>query len=96
MLGLARRAGKVESGAFLTETAVKSGKAFLVLVAGDASANTLRKISSMCEYRNIPCIVCADMESLGKSLGQEMRSAAAVTDRSFASAIRTQAMEENS
>ena len=37
MLGLAQRAGKVASGEFSTEKAVKSKKAFLVVVASDAS-----------------------------------------------------------
>ena len=41
MLGLAQRAGKVASGEFSTEKAVKSKKAFLVVVASDASDNTL-------------------------------------------------------
>ena len=36
MIGLATRAGKVKSGEFSTEKAVKSGRARLVIVAEDA------------------------------------------------------------
>ena len=36
MLGLAAKAGKIASGEFSVEKAVKSGKAFLVMIAEDA------------------------------------------------------------
>ena len=39
MIGLAKRAGKLVSGEFSTEQAVKNGSARLVIVAGDASDN---------------------------------------------------------
>ena len=45
MLGLAMKAGKVSSGEFATEQAVKSGSAYLVILAETASANTQKKIS---------------------------------------------------
>ena len=50
LLGLATRAGKIKSGSFLTEQAVKAGKAYLVLIAGDASENTKKKLSNMCSF----------------------------------------------
>lgn len=37
MLSIAKKAGKVASGEFMTENAVKSGGAALVIVAEDAS-----------------------------------------------------------
>ena len=40
LLGLAARARVVVSGGFMTEKAVKDGKARLVIVSGDASDNT--------------------------------------------------------
>ena len=36
-LGLATRAGKIQSGEFSTEKSVKAGKAAMVIVAEDAS-----------------------------------------------------------
>ena len=44
LAGLAAKAGKVVSGEFATEKAVKTGKAFLVITARDASENTKKKI----------------------------------------------------
>ncbi len=40
MIGLAQKAGKVASGEFSTEKAVKTGKAYTVIVADDSSDNT--------------------------------------------------------
>ena len=36
MIGLATKAGKVVSGEFAVEKAIKDGKAFLVIIAEDA------------------------------------------------------------
>ena len=40
LLGLAAKAGKVQSGEFSTEKSVKSGRAYLVIVSEEASENT--------------------------------------------------------
>ena len=45
LLGLAERAGKIASGEFAAEKAVKTGKARLIIVAEDASDNTKKKFS---------------------------------------------------
>ena len=45
MLGIAAKAGKIVSGEFATENAVKSAKAFLVVTAADASENTKKNNS---------------------------------------------------
>ena len=87
MMGLARRAGKIAGGAFMAETAVKSGKAALVILAKDASENTGKHFRDMCSYRNIRCISIGDKEQLGKCAGYEMRSVLAVTDASMAEAV---------
>lgn len=45
LVSLATRAGKTVSGEFCTEKEVKSGRAYLVLVADDASDKYKEKIS---------------------------------------------------
>ena len=47
LVSLATRAGKIVSGEFCTEKEVKSGRAYLVLVADDASDNTKKKFRNM-------------------------------------------------
>lgn len=54
LLGLAERAGKIASGEFAAEKAVKIGKARLIIVAEDASDNTKKKFSDMCKYYQVP------------------------------------------
>ena len=56
LIGLATKAGKTVSGEFSTERAVKSGKAYLVIVAEEASDNTKKKFSNMCTYYQVPII----------------------------------------
>lgn len=84
MLGLATRAAKVASGEFMTEKAVKSGAARLVIVGNDASDNTKKNFRNMCEYYHVPFYLCETKEALGHAMGKEMRASLAVTDDGFA------------
>lgn len=83
-LGLAARAGKLESGEFSTETAVKKGKARVVFIAGDASANTKKKFQNMCDYYQVPCFIFSDKVTIGHAIGKEFRASCAVTDEGLA------------
>lgn len=48
-ISLAQKAGKIASGQFLCEKALKEGKAFAVIIAGDASDNT-KNILKICAH----------------------------------------------
>lgn len=87
LLGLAKRAGKVVSGEFSTEAAVKSGKAYLVVVSSEASGNTKKKFSNMCAYYQVPLYFYGAKEELGRCIGQEFRASLAVTDQGFSEAL---------
>ena len=87
LLGLAQRAGGVGSGEFMTETTVKEGKSFLVLVAKDASDNTKKHFSDMCAYRDVPYREYADKEALGRAIGKEFRASCSVTNEGLAKEI---------
>ncbi len=87
-LGLSARGRNVESGEFSTEKAVKSGRAYLVLIAGDASENTKKKFQNMCEHYQVPCHIFGDREMLGCTIGRDFRASLAVTDRKLAEAVR--------
>ncbi len=88
MLGMAARAGKTVSGEFAVEKSVKQETAWLVLLAEDASDNTRKKFTDMCSYRDIPCLLFADKETLGRAIGKEYRACAAVEDENLARVIR--------
>ena len=87
MLGIAAKAGKVVSGEFATENAVKAGKAFLVVTAADASENTAKKFRDMTDFYRVPLFVYGTKELLGGCIGKDYRSSLAVTDEKLAEAV---------
>ncbi len=87
LLGLAQRARGVVSGEFMTESSVKDGSAFLVIVAQDASDNTRKQFADMCAYYKVPCYFYSDKEHLGHGIGKEFRASIAVTNQSLAEEI---------
>lgn len=88
MLGIATKAGKIVSGEFATENAVKAGKAFLVVTATDASENTAKKFRDMTDFYRVPLVVYGTKESLGGCIGKDYRSSLAVTDEKLAKAVQ--------
>lgn len=94
MIGLAMKAGKVASGEFAAERAVKQGKAYLVITAEDASGNTQKKFQNMCTYYQVPYQQFLSKEELGMTIGKEYRACLAVLDPHLADAILKQLMEE--
>ncbi len=87
MLSIAAKAGKLCSGEVQCEAAITDGKASLVIIAGDASANTEKKFSNKCTYYGIPYIVYGEKEVIGRAIGRENRSCVAVTDEGIADCI---------
>lgn len=87
MISLATKAGKTVSGEFCTEKEVKTGRAALVIVAGDASENTKKKFRNMCDYYHAPIYFYEDKDTLGHAMGKEFRASLAVLDAGFAKGI---------
>ena len=94
LLGIAARANHIASGEFQTEHAVKSGEAYLAIVAGDASENTKKRVRSMCEYYQVPLEVYATREDLGHCIGKEFRASLAVTDKGLAQSVQKKLAEK--
>ena len=86
-LGIAMKAGKLVSGEYLVEKAVKEMKAYLVVIAEDASDNTKKHFSDMCQYRDIPIRFLGTKEEIGRTIGKAYRASIAVTDEGFAKSI---------
>lgn len=87
MLGIAAKAGKIVSGEFATEHAVKSATAYLVVIATDASANTEKKFRDMTGFYEVPMVTYGTKETLGGCIGKDYRSSLAVTDEKLAEAV---------
>jgi len=93
LIGLAMKAGKVASGEFSTEKAVKGNKAKLVIVAEEASNNTKKKFNNMCDYYKVPCYFLGSKVQLGNAIGKEFRASLAVIDENLTQAIMKQIVE---
>ena len=91
LLSLSMRAGKISSGEFQTEESVKGGQAFLVVIASDASDNTKKKFTNMCEFYEVPLLIYSNKEDLGHFIGKEFRASLAVTDNGLADKILSEA-----
>ncbi len=87
-LGFAQRAGKIISGDFACEKAVKSGKALLIALDDDVSEATRARYEGMCERAGIACLSVKDLDN---AIGRGGRMIAAVTDGGFARMIQQKA-----
>ena len=89
LLGLANRARKIISGEELSLKEIRSGKAKLVLLSADASANTVKKITDKCKSYDVPFKMVENREVLGHAIGKEARVVVAVLDGGFAKKLLT-------
>nr|WP_312495820.1 ribosomal L7Ae/L30e/S12e/Gadd45 family protein [Anaerosporobacter sp.] len=89
-IGIATKAGKVASGEFSSEKAVKEHKAELVIVASDASDNTKKMFTNMCTYYKVPIYFFGEKSELGHAMGKEMRASLAMLDKGLADATQKQ------
>ena len=83
-LGFATRARKAVSGEFSVEKSIKQRKAKLVIVSEEASQNTRKKFTDMCEFRKIPLYFFGTGEELGRACGKDFRISMAVEDEGLA------------
>ena len=74
---------------------VKSGRAYLVIVADDASDNTKKKFQNMCDFYQVPIYFYKDKDTLGHAMGKEFRASLVVLDEGFAKGIRKHIDTEN-
>ncbi|OGO83725.1 MAG: hypothetical protein A2Y18_07860 [Clostridiales bacterium GWD2_32_19] len=88
MLSLCQKAGKLCSGSFTCEKAIKSGKALLTIVAEDSAENTKKDFNSMCKYFKVRIYTFGEKEKLGNYIGKEDRTILCVTDTNFAKKIK--------
>ena len=83
-LGLAARAGAVESGFDACKDAVLGGKVRLILVSDDLSQGQTEKIRKVCESGNVPCMQCSASLEPGNAIGRPGRKIIAITQDGFA------------
>ena len=83
-IGLAMRAGRVVSGDFAAEKAVKGGRSHLVLLDALASAKTIERYRGYASRAGVPVIL---IENMGRAIGRPAHMVAVVTDAGMAQMI---------
>lgn len=84
LIGLANRAGKIISGEELSVKEIRNGKAKLVLLSADASANTAKKITDKCRSYQVPVRIVENRHVLGNAIGKDARVVISILDSGFA------------
>jgi len=88
MIGLAKKAGRVEIGEEPVGSAARAKHARVILVAEDAAPSSVRRAYSFAQAGACLCLtVGATKDELGGALGRTSCAMAAVTDIGFAEAI---------
>lgn len=88
-LGIITKAGKVVSGDESVLDTIRSGKAKLVLVASDASDNTIKKYTDKCSYYRVDIKVVSTKEELGMLTGTSIRAVVAIVDENMANTLKS-------
>ncbi len=95
LLGLARRAGKLEAGFDAAAAAARGKQARLLAAAADVSEKTFKNLCYEAQRAGIPAVrLMATMDAAGRACGIKA-GVLAVTDQGFAKAL-LDAMEQRS
>jgi len=90
LISIAKKSGNVVSGEFSTENAIRDKKAFLVIIAEDASDNTKKKFKDKSAFYHVPCRLYGDKTGLGRAMGLKERACLAILDRGLSDAVIAQ------
>ena len=87
-LSLARKGGVAELGEEPVGAIARAGKAYVILVAGDASDHTWRRAKSFAAGTEQQCVrMSCTKEEMGFAVGRSSLAIAAITDVSMALAL---------
>lgn len=87
LLGLARRAGKLEAGEDIALKAIRNGKASLVFFASDGGSSSLKKFTDKTMSYDVPFCTKFTKAELADATGMP-RTVIAVANRGFAKKMR--------
>lgn len=88
LLGLARKAGKLELGEDPVGVVCRARQARLVLLACDAAENTAGRARRLASTAGVRCLdLPSTKEELGAALGRSSCAVLALTDEGFAKAL---------
>ena len=96
LIGLAKKAGKLETGEEPVGAAARARHARLILIASDAADNTRRRAKHFGDAGECICLeIPAAKEELGRALGRTSCAMVALTDVGFAEAVAKKLAESD-
>ena len=95
LVGLARKAGKVNLGQQAVEAAIKKKQAKLIVLAEDSSQNTKEQFQTLAKNTKIEIFEIGIKSEWGKLFGRETVAVLAVMHYSFARAIKGEIDKNN-
>ena len=87
MLGFAKRARKLASGANAVQRSILSGRSFLVIIASDSGDSLKRKFSRLCEENKIKFLIYSTNEELSMITHEDTKSIYSVENEEMAKQV---------
>ncbi len=95
LLGLARKAGRIEVGEEPVGAICRARKAKLLVIAADAAENTVRRAEHFAQAGNVQCIRTPfTKEQIGGAVGRGSCAMAALTDAGLAASLLKKLAQE--
>jgi len=88
MLGFAQKSGNLVTGENTVEIYLKKGKVSLLIISEDASENTKKKFTNMCNSLGIQCVIFGTREELSISIGKFNRPVLGIVNKKFSRRIK--------
>jgi len=86
-LGFAAKSRNLVSGYHTCLHAIKQKKLKLLILSGDLSENTVKKLSKLSKENEVPLRIYGKSEELSKATGSQERGVFGITDGNFADVI---------
>lgn len=87
LLGLTSRARKNVTGETLFHK-IRQNEVSLVIIATDASENSIKKIRDKCTHYNVEYVIYGNTSEISNAIGKLNRVAVGILDQGFAKKIR--------
>lgn len=87
LIGLARRAGKINFGTQSSIEAIEKRKAKLIIVTEDSAERTKKNFKILSENKNVPIRVYGNIEKMSESIGQTNKAVITINDENFSNEI---------
>ena len=87
MLGFAKKARKLASGANAVQRSILSGRSSLVIIAADAGESLKRKFTRLCEENEIRVLIYSSNEELSMMTQEDNKSIYSVENEDLANQV---------